>query len=188
MSLLPTQIPPQTTAFCTANPQGQLIVDINWYLFLYNLWKNVLNSPTGSVATAPAVLVPIADIDVFSADNLQTPRLALNAALLQPDPDVGPSLRDLANALILASDNLLPDPIPAARPTVSVTVGASPFTYTALAQGYLSVTGGTVTSVSITRQGVTVLVGMLTGLFPASRLDQIQITYTVVPTAVFLPN
>ena len=188
MSLLPTQIPPQTTAFTSANAQGQQIVDINWYLFLYNLWKNVLNSPAGSVALPPSVFIPINDSDVIGVDSLQTPRLAVNTTLLQMDPDVGPSLRDMANAMAIAADDLLTDPIPSSRPPVTVTPGLSPFTYTALAQGYLSVTAGTVTSVSITRQGVTVPVGMLTGLFPASRLDQIQITYTVVPTVVFLPN
>ena len=38
-SALPNQIPPQNVPFCYKDANDQMIVDINWYLFLYNQWK-----------------------------------------------------------------------------------------------------------------------------------------------------
>jgi hypothetical protein len=44
-----------------------------------------------------------------------------------------------------------------------------------------------VSAVVIIRQGVTVPTGLVDGLIPVSRLDQVQITYAVAPTVNFLP-
>jgi len=46
---LPGQIPPQNAPLSYLDANGQQITDINWYLFLYRLWKEVVSS-TGANA------------------------------------------------------------------------------------------------------------------------------------------
>jgi hypothetical protein len=65
--------------------------------------------------------------------------------------------------------------------TTSVTVGASPFTYTAARDGFVSITGGAVTGISYSRQGVSFSVG-LSGVVPVKKGDAVVITYSSTPT------
>lgn len=89
----------------------------------------------------------------------------------------------------LATEAMLdPDPVPAAQPAKGITVGASPFLYIAPFSGSIIVTAGTVTSVAIIRQGLTMATGANAGMFPVSRLDTIQVIYTAAPGMFFLPT
>lgn len=227
-SSLPQLIPPQTAVFGNIEEgkvdrdgkvTGIVTVDVNWYLFLYNLVKQTIGVSSGStgggstVTVMPMDLLALNEIDVGSTDAISDKRAIINASLLEAldtdlagadlaglpvrsnnvqllalDPDVGPSLRDMTNAIVLGSEALLQDPGPQAQPAQTVTVTASPFTYTAPFSGQVSVTAGTVSLISIVRQGVTVGTGLVTGLIPVSRLDQVKITYSVLPTVVFLPT
>lgn len=212
MSSLPQFIPPQDAPFAQARPDGKIYVDVNWYLFLYNIAINTL--PTnGELPTSEADIIDMIDLDASGTDLPQAFRLNANIGaleaqdielsgadianlptrdnnvqMLQQEADAGPSARDLANVLTLSLDNLLQDPTPLAQPVSVITVGASPFTYAASFDGTLSVTGGAVSSIVIVRQGVTVSTGIAAGIIPLRRLDQVKITYTVLPTAFFLPN
>lgn len=146
MSGLPNQIPQQSVPFIeSADGAKPAYVDINWYLWLYNLSKSVFG--TGGGGSTPA-----------------SPYDALDAAdLFAQTADIPQAYRKISNlAALIGSNTVLPDPTPAAQPVQSVTPGASPFTYTALANGVLSVTGGAVSSISIIRQGVTVATGITT--------------------------
>ena len=67
----------------------------------------------------------------------------------------------------------------------AITVGASPYTYTATTGGTLAVTAGTVTGVTLTRAGVTAAVAV--GNIPVRNGDAIAITYTLAPTVSFIP-
>lgn len=185
---LPNQIPPQSVPATMIGPEGQQVFETNWWLFFYNLANQVLTGQNGNIALPPAVNIPMIDSDVFDTDSLLASRLALNAALQIPDADVGPSTRDVANALLLATDALLQDPTPRAQPAVAVIVGASPFTFTAPFNGTLAVQGGTVSAITVIRQGLNVATGIIAGLVPVSRLDQVQITYAAAPTVGFLPT
>lgn len=185
---LPDQIPPQTVPFTYENDDGEQVIDVHWYLFLYGVWIQVASLIQGGSVLPPAVNIPMIDSDVFDTDSLQSARQTLNAAMQLPDADVSPTLRDLANALAIGVDDLLPDPAPRAQPSAAVTVTASPFTFTVPFSGALAVSGGTVSAIALIRQGTTVATGVTAGLIPASRLDQVQITYSVAPTAVFLPT
>jgi len=101
------------------------------------------------------------------------------------------SLEELfANQLILAA------PAPVAQPVQTLTVTASPFTYTAPFDGAVSVIGpmesassAATPSIVITRQGTAVNTGLLNGTFPLRRADEITVTYvnSVAPTMTFLP-
>ena len=141
MSGLPDQIPIQSLPIVQQAKDGNFYVDFNWYLFLYNLSQQVFSSKGGSAPATPS--------DVLATANL-----------FAQTSDVPQAYRRITNLAALLSAAPLPDPVPAAQPAQTVTVGASPFTYTALANGVLSVTGGAVSAVSIIRQGVTVATGI----------------------------
>jgi len=64
---------------------------------------------------------------------------------------------------------------------------ASPFTYDVPANGMLLVSGGVVTSISLTRQG-TYILGIENGVVPVAAKDVVAITYTSAPTVVFFPT
>lgn len=67
----------------------------------------------------------------------------------------------------------------------AVTVGASPFSYVAPADGVLSIVGGTVSALAYIRQSTTVMLP-LTGLVPVKKGDSVRITYSAVPTVNLL--
>jgi hypothetical protein len=71
-------------------------------------------------------------------------------------------------------------------PYESVTLGSSPATYTATTSGYFLVVGGTVSLIEITRNGVSVATGLTFGFVPLEPYDQIEVTYTVLPTTTFI--
>ena len=187
-STLPDQIPPQATPFTYENADGEQVIEIHWYLFLYGLWIQVASVIAGGAVVSPAVNIPMIDADVSATDSLLAVRQALNAALQLPDVDAAPSLLAVSNAMAVGVDDLLPDQVPQAQPSSAVMVTASPFTYTASFNGSLAISGGTVSAVALIRQGVTIATGVTAGVIPVSRLDQVKITYTVLPTAVFLPS
>jgi hypothetical protein len=70
----------------------------------------------------------------------------------------------------------------------TVTVGASPFTFTANLPGDLLVVGGTVSQIDIDRKGTSLTTGLTAGFFPVMPFDQCTITYSGLPTVYFLPR
>jgi hypothetical protein len=76
---------------------------------------------------------------------------------------------------------------PPVAPAVVVTPGASPYSYTAPATGALSISGGTVTSITTTTSGTTSATGITTGVIDVNPNEIVTITYTAAPTIVFTP-
>lgn len=71
----------------------------------------------------------------------------------------------------------------------AITVATSPFTYQATRRGFVLLSGGTVTLVQFTRDGITnYTTGATGGAFPLSASDRLIVTYTVAPTMVFVPQ
>ena len=70
----------------------------------------------------------------------------------------------------------------------SITITASPFTYTAPRKGYVIVSGGMVGSLQVSRSGTFYNMGTIAGMFPVAANDQIKVTYSVAPTMVFFPT
>ena len=77
--------------------------------------------------------------------------------------------------------------VQAAAPITSVEVDASPFAFRAGARGTLSITSGTVSDISITRNMVSAATGLTAGLVPVANGDVVTVTYTVAPTIQFIP-
>lgn len=77
----------------------------------------------------------------------------------------------------------------ASGPAAPITLGPSPFTYQAPTGGSLIIQGGTVSMVSLTRDGVTNFnTGQTQGMFPLSQRDTLIITYTGTPNLTFVPR
>jgi len=74
-------------------------------------------------------------------------------------------------------------------PTSSITVGNSPFTYTAAMAGQVIVNGGTVSAIALSRDGGTTFLtlGVTQGMFLLKPQDELRVTYSVVPTMTFVP-
>src|SRR5271168_5385712 len=71
---------------------------------------------------------------------------------------------------------------------VAVTVTGSPFTYTAPRKGFVLVTGGTVSIIAFSRTaGTFYTTGETTGVFPVALNDQLRVTYSGLPTFIFVP-
>lgn len=70
----------------------------------------------------------------------------------------------------------------------AVSVGASPYSYVAPSGGSLNISGGTVSALQLTRQGVYNLTGT-GGLYALAKGDTVTITYTgLPPTVTFFPS
>lgn len=72
---------------------------------------------------------------------------------------------------------------------VAVVPGASPYVYSAPVRGSVIVSGGTVSAIAFSRDGVTFYnVGQTSGMFLLNAADQLRITYAVAPTVTFVPT
>ncbi|MCA8018073.1 hypothetical protein [Burkholderia metallica] len=239
MSGLPEQIPPQGEPIGTVDGRP-VIIDINWYLWLYNVWKDTIGTGSGTVPISPLDAVDMVDLDAAGTDVPQSYRDITNVTALEshdidlvsPDLpkvkrdvdnaralealgedligveiasiwrrltniemmletlDTGASLRDLANAILLATDAVPQDPAPAAGAVIPITPGASPFTYTAIHDGTMFISGSVSATLALTRYGVNVPLGMSDGTVPLREKDQLTLTWSggTAPTMNFLPN
>jgi hypothetical protein len=188
MSLLPGTILPPSEPIGSVNQDGTVTIDKNWWLLFYNLSNQTLGNGNG-VPADQLVDLESADVDAIDSDAVSL-RLPISNALTQP-PDVAPATSeypDISRALLLAQDPPLQDVSPQAQPSATITVGGSPYSYTAPFNGCVVVTGGTVSAIAYVRQGTSIATGLTAGVFPVSRLDKVTVTYTGVPTMTFLPT
>ncbi len=72
----------------------------------------------------------------------------------------------------------------------AITLGASPYVYTAPRGGRVIVNGGTVTALEFSRDGGTTYYncGVTAGVIPLNATDFLRITYAVAPTVTFVPG
>ena len=193
MSLLPQTILPATEPIGRVNEQGEVIIDKNWWLLFFNLCTKTIGTGTGGGGGTPSVtavdLVDNADLDAVDVD-AQSSKKAIENALIQAlntGEVTAADFPDISRALLMAQDPHLQDPVPQAQPIANVAPTGSPFTYKAPFPGFVILTSGTVSDVSITRAATTVTTGQTAGLFPVSRFDSLVVTYTGAPTMKFVP-
>ncbi|CAB4121152.1 hypothetical protein UFOVP154_35 [uncultured Caudovirales phage] len=175
-SLLPQRILPPSAPWLGADG---VTVAKNWWLFLYNLSQSVL----GQADPVALQLLAELDADVATSDDQ---RLAdgIDAAQMLSEQTPVPFQ---ASQTAVADDYTPPNP--QAQPVQAITVGASAYVYTAPFDGMVTVSGGTVTGLDISRDGTTYLAtGVLAGAIPVSRLDKLKVTYAVAPTMTFFPR
>ena len=75
----------------------------------------------------------------------------------------------------------------AEQPFEPISLGASPFTYTARTIGHIFITGGTVSARSLVRSGASLAVPSDT-FIPVAANDMVTVTYSVLPTMTFIPS
>ena len=68
----------------------------------------------------------------------------------------------------------------------TITIGASPLSFTAAGSGSLAVNGGTVSAKTLTRGGTTVSISA--NMIPVANNDVVTVTYSAAPSLVFIPN
>jgi hypothetical protein len=74
-------------------------------------------------------------------------------------------------------------------PIAAITVGASPYAYTAAAAGTVVVSGGTVSAITLKRGApAAISVGETSGVIPVSAGDIVTVTYSAAPTMSFVPR
>jgi hypothetical protein len=72
---------------------------------------------------------------------------------------------------------------------VVVVPSGSPFAYQAPSRGAVVVSGGTVSKIQISRTSmVNYTVGVTAGMFPMALGDVLTVTYSGIPTMVFIPS
>ena len=71
---------------------------------------------------------------------------------------------------------------------MSLTISASPFSYTAKEPGTVAISGGTVTGVTLTRGAISIVLGSTPKIIPMAINDIVSITYSVLPTIQFIPS
>jgi hypothetical protein len=70
-----------------------------------------------------------------------------------------------------------------------VTVGSSPYVYSAVRRGVMIVDGGTVTLVEFSRDGTNWFdSGTVAGMFHLSAADRLRVTHAGAPTMTFAPT
>jgi hypothetical protein len=70
-----------------------------------------------------------------------------------------------------------------------VLVTASPFSYQAPSRGMAIISGGSVSQVAFSRTtGMSYVTGQTSGMFPVSLGDTLTVTYSGVPSFVFVPS
>ena len=142
MSGLPVQIPQQSVPLLQSSKRPPEYMNVNWYLWAYNISLSVNGNGTSGT-------VPVSPYDFFDSVNL-----------IAQGADIPQAYRGIENLQAQLALPPLQDVAPFAQPAQPVTPGASPFTYTALSNGLLSISGGTVSAVSIIRQGVSIATGI----------------------------
>ena len=70
---------------------------------------------------------------------------------------------------------------------MDITLTGSPFEYTAREPGNLFITGGTISLITLTR-GTKTLIVTGNSFIPVAVADTVEITYSVLPTATFIPS
>lgn len=71
--------------------------------------------------------------------------------------------------------------------SATITVGASPFTYTASAVGHVLI-NGTVTALSLTRGSTMITLPLTTPIVPVDNGDAVKVTYSTAPTMTWVPR
>ena len=79
-------------------------------------------------------------------------------------------------------NNLVGSPLP----ILPISLTASPFAYTAAARGFVTISGGTVSNVTLTRANTMIPVSGST--VPVMNGDIVTVAYSVAPTLSFVPG
>lgn len=105
---------------------------------------------------------------------------------MQPFPQTIARFVDIAGRILQPWQQYLQQFTQAPPPFMQITVDGSPFSYIAREPGYVIISGGTVSAITLTRGSTTLtFTGQLQ--VPVSINDTVTVTYSVLPTIRFIP-
>ena len=170
-------------------PQAPLVdasgrVTTAWFRFFISLVQRT-GGTGGRITPEPAEPFQVGLFDFAPQGEMEVGQLVLDLGqrTVPPAapwwPETPPKLQPLLSLFLPAIGS------PAAPD--AVTVGASPYSYSPGFDGFAVVSGGTVSNISVSRDGgaTTFTTGEITGIFPLTLSDTLILTYTVVPTLTF---
>jgi hypothetical protein len=165
-----------------------------WFMFLIQLFRR---TGGGTGGDGQLTIADVLSYDVTMAQpavNGAVDTLGLEAIQSAVAQSIGSDVMALEVSMAWPSDagqltemNLAPisDSMGQQAPK-SITLGASPATYTATYRQALHITGGTVSAISLARSGTSLALATGTGLIELSAGDQVTVTYTALPTTTIL--
>lgn len=150
----------------------------------YGVVTNADNGFTAPQSVPPAVTSGQA-VNLGQAQSLFAPAFSTQPAnYVFAGPTSGAAAAPTFRALVSADVNAIVPPAP-----VSITVGASPFAYTAPTAGSVCISGGAVTQVTLARNSTVVYTSTLAvDQIVVRKGDVVTVTYTTAPTMYFLGN
>lgn len=129
--------------------------------------------------------------DVFSVfGQSQTSNDTIQDITMQSKKDDGLLYPDITPTQAMQeyfSDIIQPQTQRQATAPEAVTVGSSPYVFTARADGVLAISGGTFSLVEYGRNGTYTSIGMPNSV-TVFEYDTIRVTYTLAPTMTFIPR
>lgn len=167
-----------------------------WIQFFMTLWRRTGSGPGEEPAVLPVLEALAFEEDAFIQDQLslpfgeteETPQPQLSVEADDHIPE--PNFQDILNDAYEKSHptigylDLDDNDVPVVSPIDQPAVGASPFSYVSPRRQLAVVSGGTVSTVELSRDGSTFFnVGLTSGAFVLGTGDTLRLTYTVAPTA-----
>ncbi len=162
-----------------------------WFQFFIQIWRRTGSSSGGDGQLTVGDVISYEVTNAPFVPDISTASIGLETTYSSPssfDPISAeismyrlPEVTALSEMLIAQfSDSMA---IEAAK---SVTLGASPATYTATYRQTFHITGGTISAISLVRSGTSLPLATTTNLIELSPGDQVTVTYTVLPTTTIL--
>jgi hypothetical protein len=184
-----TRIIPPRVAF--TDPRTGMISRA-WYLFLLNLFNQAGGS--SGVTLEDVQLLEAIDADVVPPNPADVLSYEPEPIFTLPDAEYEFSDDSRAFLTQLIQDAMLlgyePEQAAAqAQPVAVITVGASPYSYTAMMPGSVIVEGGGVSALEFSRDGSTYYsTGSYYGMFALEKGDILRATYVSAPNMTFVPR
>lgn len=162
-------------------------INTNFYALVnalntYGVVTNADNAFTVA-QSVPAASTTGQAVNLGQAQSLfQAKFTAQSANAFYAGPTSGAAAVPTFRALVSADVNAITSQAPA-----SITVGASPFAYTAPTSGNVCISGGAITQVTLARNGTTAYTSTLAvDQVVVRKGDVVTVTYTTAPTMYFL--
>lgn len=165
------------------------LISRSWYMFLLNMLV-IQGGGNSDLSVLDLAKSPI---------NHQGPE---PVNLLEPINHQGPEVDSLLSVIVAKYDSLatdiqslllqpvyIPSSSSSSGPPFSISVGVSPYTYTATQSLDVIVSGGGVSQLEFSRDGITFYTtGSFYGMFQLAVNDLLRVTYSTAPTMIGVPR
>jgi len=156
-----------------------------WLRLLITLWNRTGGAQGGSTDTINTQLESILLPDVQATPDTELDLSFMDGFAQEIQQENSEIFLMLGEGQEQGWPCFFPEPCASPGALLAWTLGASPAQVGPGWTGTWIISAGTVSSVQLTRGGVTVNCGQVAGMFPVTKSDFLTITYTVAPTVTF---